>query len=279
MIELIKDLIEGYKERIKNPIISSLIISFSIYNWRPISILIFSPNKIEDRINYVENQYLNSNVIFYPIIFALAYTIIMPYLNVIATWIIRKANEIQNNRNNRKRLSVLEHRISEAKLERKIAEEIAGRKETEELTKTIQELKTLLEIKSNELNDVTSSYSKTSKELNDAIKKLSDENVFLKNTANNLESNNQYAIEINNLFTDFSNTSERKIRLFLKSNLRDDEVINLKTYAKVIAKPITEISIDNSKLALMLKAKLIRKSENNETYTITESGKRFIEEL
>lgn len=279
MIQIIKDLIEGYKERVRNPIISSLLISFSIYNWRPISILLFSDKIIEERIDLIENNYLTSDVICKPILLALAYTIIMPYINVSAQWIILKANEIQNSRNNRKRLFSLNHKIEEAKLERKIAEEIAGRKETEELTKTIDELTSLLDIKSNELNNLMSSNSMMSKENNDKIKMLNDEITFLKNSLNNVERENQYIREVHSLLIDFSKTSERKIKLFLKSNISDIELINLKKHSKATALPITDLGLNDNNISLMLKAKILRKPENSEAYTVTDIGKRFIEEL
>ncbi len=83
LVDLIKDLIDTSKERLKTPISGAFIWSFLIYNWRPVTVLLFSKISVEDRIYIIDQEYCNVWVIVAPIFIALIYTIGVPFIMMI----------------------------------------------------------------------------------------------------------------------------------------------------------------------------------------------------
>ena len=67
MIDWFKDLYNTSKERIKSPFISSFIISFVVFNWRAVAVLIFSNHPPEFRIEHLEANYCNWNALIFPL--------------------------------------------------------------------------------------------------------------------------------------------------------------------------------------------------------------------
>lgn len=57
MKEIFTSFFESSNERIKNPLIGTFIISWTIINWKPIVILCFSNNEIVEKINLIESEY------------------------------------------------------------------------------------------------------------------------------------------------------------------------------------------------------------------------------
>ena len=78
--DLIKDLIDTSRERLKTPISGAFLWSFLIFNWRPIVLLMFSSASIENRIIVINHEYCNFWAIFFPVFIALFYTILIPKL-------------------------------------------------------------------------------------------------------------------------------------------------------------------------------------------------------
>lgn len=81
--ELLKELNDSTKDRIKNPIVGAFICSFIAYNWRPIFILLFSDLPVEDRIEFVNYVYCNKWGLIVPIIFGIAYTLVVPLIMIL----------------------------------------------------------------------------------------------------------------------------------------------------------------------------------------------------
>lgn len=63
--DLIKDLIDTSKERIKTPIAGAFTLALLIYNWRPIVLLFSSKMSIEDTIDRIDKNYCDSYAILY----------------------------------------------------------------------------------------------------------------------------------------------------------------------------------------------------------------------
>ncbi len=92
MKDIIKSFFEASTERIKNPLIGTFIISWIAINWRPIMILLFSEQKVENRIEYIIIQYSTFQTYFIiPFVIALIYVIILPYFMWAVDELIRKS--------------------------------------------------------------------------------------------------------------------------------------------------------------------------------------------
>ncbi|WP_179335334.1 hypothetical protein [Winogradskyella costae] len=92
MKDIIKSFLDASRERIKNPLIGTFIISWIAINWRPIMILLFSDQKVENRIDYIITHYSSFQTYFLvPFIIALIYVIILPYFMWAVDELIRKS--------------------------------------------------------------------------------------------------------------------------------------------------------------------------------------------
>src|SRR5690606_29133259 len=92
MKEIIKSFFETSRDRIKNPLIGTFIISWIAINWRPITILLFSVETVENRIDYIETTYTSFYTYFLiPFGIALVYVLILPYFMWAVDEVIRKS--------------------------------------------------------------------------------------------------------------------------------------------------------------------------------------------
>lgn len=77
-----KEVVETAKERFRNPLISSFIISTIILLWEPISVLILSKTDIEERIIYIKNNFQYEWYYFLiPLAVTVIYVLIVPFVN------------------------------------------------------------------------------------------------------------------------------------------------------------------------------------------------------
>ena len=93
MKDIIKNFLETSNERIKNPFIGAFILAWIACNWRPISVFIFSNYRIEARIDIIEKKYSDIFLNLYiPILIALIYIIVLPYIMWLIDEILQKSN-------------------------------------------------------------------------------------------------------------------------------------------------------------------------------------------
>ncbi|MCF8297685.1 MAG: hypothetical protein K9J13_09105 [Saprospiraceae bacterium] len=90
MKNLVKAIFDSTTERIKNPFIGTLIVSWIIINWKAIAVLLFDDKNIIDRIIFIESNYVSlSNNLIWPIAVALIYIIVLPYIMLSLEWVIK----------------------------------------------------------------------------------------------------------------------------------------------------------------------------------------------
>ena len=93
MKDLLKDIIESSRDRVKTPITGSFILAFVIYNWRPILYLIFSDVTIEDKIDHINKTYCDIWALIGPLGIAIVYVAIVPYIMMGLEYCTKKAVE------------------------------------------------------------------------------------------------------------------------------------------------------------------------------------------
>lgn len=123
MIEIIKDLLKTSSSRIKNPIFSSFLISFLIYNWKAVLILLFSNCDIEAKISNIESYYSSFGNISVPIIMSLLYITLIPYINNFFDYVLKPSKNRKNEYLKNSIIEDLKIKKERAKYEREIAEE------------------------------------------------------------------------------------------------------------------------------------------------------------
>lgn len=175
--ELIKDLIDTSKERLKTPISGAFLITFIIYNWRPILFLIFSEASIEDKIIVINHEYCSLWAFLFPVFIALFYTLLIPKLMLkIDKSLIETTEERIKNIYDSKG-HAMSCKIELAKKEFELKNIETGNKQIEELLSQINNLK-----ESN--TQITKANQIEVEQLNENLKKSNEQ---LKETLRDIE--------------------------------------------------------------------------------------------
>ncbi|SHJ44806.1 hypothetical protein [Aquimarina spongiae] len=156
MLDLIKTFFETSKERIKNPLIGTFIISWIAINWRPIAVFLFSEHTIENRIEHIISSYSSYwSLVLYPSFLAIAYVIILPYFMLLIdeltkfSTLARKRNALNNV------LSEYDGKLQIAKLESELENIKAGRRDVSDLNDEIERLRNQLDERENSIDDLS----------------------------------------------------------------------------------------------------------------------------
>ncbi len=154
MKEFINNLFKASNERMKNPLIFSFILSWIVFNWKPIFTLFLSDSIIENKINYIALNFSDLSFnLWYPLLFAFGYVIILPYLSIGIELILNKA-KITRKRN------FIDDQVSDfigkqaiAKEEKKYENIRAGNAQISELNDKIENLNKTKELQNVELTE------------------------------------------------------------------------------------------------------------------------------
>lgn len=90
-------------ERLRSPLLGAFTGAWLVANWKLLLILLFSSSSIENRIAVIEQNHLQpARLIYAPLLFALVYALLMPWINLG----IERIQEIANLRRRKHRLSL-----------------------------------------------------------------------------------------------------------------------------------------------------------------------------
>ncbi len=174
--ELLKELFDSYKERLKNPIFGSFLISTVLWNWRPLSILIFSGWSMDARVDYVSDCYLKGYWYWLgPMLVTFTYLVILPHILWGLDLLLRWSKEGRKTIYQKGEEKDVEHDL-------KIQDMRARTKELRELNDIIENLKAEINAKVEEIDllkrTIVSSENEKSELVreNEAAMKLLEEN-------------------------------------------------------------------------------------------------------
>ncbi len=167
--DIFKNIMQSSSDRMSSPIVGTFVISFIVYNWRAFLIIPFSDLKIEERINIIDKTYCNSNALIIPLYLTLFYIIILPHLQLGLDFILSFSQKRSDKIKKEKKIKILTDKISEASLEREIADSRAGTSEINNLKSQVDLLKeqnedlfkkSNLELQSfnNQISELTNNY-------------------------------------------------------------------------------------------------------------------------
>jgi hypothetical protein len=81
--ELFSELRAQARERIRNPLLGPFSAAWIVTNWRLLSVLVASDASMEQRIAFIDNNYLDViNLIITPFVFAVFYALALPWMNL-----------------------------------------------------------------------------------------------------------------------------------------------------------------------------------------------------
>jgi len=159
MREFFQTILKSTEDRIKNPFIGTFITSWIIFNWKPILFIIFSDKGIESKINFIKDNYNDIwCYLWLPLVSAVFYIAILPYISFIFEYITKFSHELRNKVNLEARNAALKLQIGVAQNEIKLEEEKTTYRERnshnqliENLQKQVQSLTQTIE-DSNKIN-------------------------------------------------------------------------------------------------------------------------------
>ncbi len=147
MKDLIANLLETSKERLKNPFVGAFLISFVAINWRVFWIILFSDVKVEDRIIYVQDFYISAEYgLLYPLIVALVYVIVLPYITWGLDLLVEKSTV------ERKRMAITQQ-VGDIKGKQELAIEEAKLEDAKASFRDKADLNKRIELLQNQLNE------------------------------------------------------------------------------------------------------------------------------
>lgn len=265
IVDLIKDLIDTSKERLKTPISGAFIWSFLIYNWRPITVLLFSKISIEDRIQKIDREYCNVWVIVAPICIALIYTIGVPMLMVQIDKVLSKTKKARITKIYDDKVDDMDGKIRAAKKEFILKNVESGNREVEELTKQIEGLK-----ESN--TQMAIAHSNTVNQLNEQLRDANKLHQIMKDFAPNTKeyleknsrNNDKHITEINLLANGILTPSETKQIASINTSIDGYLVLKSSNITQSLINKLIDIKV------------LVNE---NERYKITNHGKKYINSI
>lgn len=260
MLNFIKTILETSKERLKNPFLGTLILSWIAVNWKPVTILFFSKATISENIDIIEQNYSDlPHNIWIPLFIALSYVLLLPYLMWLLDLLIKKAND-------GRRLLI----------KNELVQDVKGRQDI-----ALEELK-LKEIQSNylekqDLNKKIKSLEGTIRLLEDDISQKDDEIDSFKETLSNISGgivepfSSEEIMNFDKKYLEFKESD-----IFDNFHLLGAEVSRRKNIPENFPDLIKEKFIHNDIIALHFE-------ENDSYYDFTRRGlyfwKKFVVEI
>jgi len=286
MSEIINNVIDTAKERLKNPFLGAFILSWIAFNWKAISYFILSDENIADRMETIETDYASwYSGLWFPLSFAVFYLLILPLIMLLfdwaSKWVINKRKDHQNDLV----LDDYDRILKVATKEFKIAEAKAGKRPTELLNKEIETLTNQYESTLQLLEQANESNANLSQRIqkidteNKTIKKERDEAITEMAIFNNEITQHEGQIALNNMkdelrwrkdFQKFAGDSELRFGLFA---MMESINLNIKLNDKV------DLGLINKLAKLDLIKITVFGDSSIDHYEITEKGIYFIKRL
>lgn len=143
MKEVLEAMFKSSKERIRNPLIFSFIISWIIYNWNWILIMFYSKLTIEEKIDIVKpiDGILWSLGFWYPLFFAFIYTLVLPYLLILVDNLTNHSFDGRKRASSDRRLIELKYSLKVVAAEVMLERERTEHKDISELNKQVKSAK------------------------------------------------------------------------------------------------------------------------------------------
>lgn len=142
MLSFFQSLAESFKDRLKNPFLGAFILSWIVFNWKGISVFIYSDKGIEAIINNILCHYSNGWDYFgYPFIFAAMYVGGMQYFMWLFDKISKKGYILRKEHQKDLILKDLELKQDIAVEEEELEKKKAGYRDTELLNQEIATLR------------------------------------------------------------------------------------------------------------------------------------------
>jgi hypothetical protein len=169
MKDFFQSIIDSSKDRIKSPFIGAYITSFLIYNWRPISIYLFSSKTLECKIEEIDEKYCLASSLLWPLMIALFYVLFLPFINMIFEAFLLYPTQQRIKQKHNKKIFELNTKKEEYRIEKELEDIRAGLLDMVNLNNQIQQLQ-------NEKDRLQEQHSTTILNFENEIKEMQEQN-------------------------------------------------------------------------------------------------------
>ncbi|MBF4487231.1 hypothetical protein [Flavobacterium sp. CSZ] len=164
--DLLKEIIDSSKERVKSPISGAYLLSFTLWNWRPIALLLFEKATITQKIIVINSEYCDKMAVFGPFLLGLFFTIGIPYIMTVIDILLVPAKKKRLKTIYQAKTNELTEQIELVAKELELQDKKNRSKTTEDFEQQISELqnrldtlnnsnKSIIEDYENKINDLT----------------------------------------------------------------------------------------------------------------------------
>lgn len=183
--EIVQAVSEAAKDRIKNPVMATFVISWCVFNWNSLLILIFGNDSIQQKVQIASVAFSEKNSWFIPVFFTTAYLFLNKPLNLVfqkaMVWFdyismsiehSKKIKELELEKEREslraeKDMAYEDTKTNKEKEIQEMREQITVSKDKEGiLTKEIDELKKEKEFNKNEMKELQKTNSMQQAEIN-----------------------------------------------------------------------------------------------------------------
>lgn len=92
MSDFLKSVFDAWDERIRSPILGSLLFSYVAFNWQPLFYLFFADQPVAVRLRFVELNTDFKSLIVCPLAVGLVIALAAPWINVVGAWFAKFPN-------------------------------------------------------------------------------------------------------------------------------------------------------------------------------------------
>lgn len=171
LADLLKDIMDTSKERVKTPISGAYVLSFILWNWRPISLLFFENTTITQKIIVINTEYCKISAITGPFFLGLFFTIGVPYIMSLVDVILEPAKKWRLKNVYKSKKDVLQNQILLVDKELELQDKKSRNKEKEDFQLQIQDLERRIESMSESHKAIVDSYEKQISEMVETLNK------------------------------------------------------------------------------------------------------------
>jgi hypothetical protein len=219
--ETIKSIGNTSRERLSSPLLGPFIIALLLYNWRPVTVLLFSYRTIDCKIAVIDEKYCGLDGLFWPIAIAFVYYLAIPVVMAGCETILLPIEKA--------RIWIRYNKLGKEAEEEKDYQAVrSGNKEVEALNNEIKNLKTEMALMIDTHDTTVSRYIKQVEELNKSNRKNGKNLLSLvKKTTRNYEKynpilapkTNDFIIQLHESLNNFNGKElPSKIYQFLSEN-------------------------------------------------------------
>ena len=215
MKDIFNSIFKSSEERLKNPFIGTFILSFIAINWKPIMVVLFSDQKIEDRINYViENFNHLPQILFIPLAIAIFYIGILPYIMMIFDKITFYALSQRNESLYKNKLLDITGKKSVATSEIELENLKSDFKEKSDLNKKIKKLEEEKSLQESRIDNFNNENTNLKNQILTLEKSLNEKDRKVQELRYKSEENDN---QFKNYYNEYKNTPENIVYEFVNS--------------------------------------------------------------